>query len=386
MKHIRNAAFLLTALLASAATSCIEPPLNLPSEEILVDMPAVEVDMNVVWGTETDWRAEWYYGWDEADRELSGDTCYTVPTNYEVRRYYLGSQADGAHTREGLDGFTVFSNSFRRRFQFGYYDLLFWSNIDSAEGTQVLLVDESSLDAVTATTTVTRGIANSRESSTVVALYNQPEIFYSAYERNVFISQNSADYDYYDEAEKVWVKKLQTTLKPLVYIYLVQVVMHNNDGRITSVTGDAAIAAMASGVNVNTRYTNNKPCMVYFPMRMKKGINVNGESVDVAGGKLTTFGLCDMEGYEPQSRAQYQGTRTDVDNRLYFTLHFSNGTEKTYDYLVTDQCRAHCHGGVITIHIDCSQITPPTPEDQGDGNVFVPTVEDYDHVDYDILM
>ncbi len=385
MKRIRTVALSLAALLG-AATSCIEPPLNLPNEELLTEMPVVQVDMNVVWGMETDWKAEWYYGWDEADRQLSGDTCYTMPTNYEIRRYYLGEQENGAHTRDGMDGFTVFGNSFRRNYQFGYYDMLLWSNIDSSDGTQVLLINESQLDSITATTTATRGMIRSRENSSVVALYNQPEIFYSAYERNIYISRNSADYDYFDETEKVWVKKLQTTLKPLVYIYLVQVILHNNDGRVTGITGDASISAMASGATVNSRHTNNSPCMVYFPMRMKKELDVNGETVDIAGGKLTTFGLCDMAGYEPQSRTQYEGSRTDVDNNLYFTLRFSNGTEKTYNYLVTDQCRAHCHGGVITIHIDCSQLTPPIPEWQGDGNIFVPTVEDYEHVDYDILM
>ena len=367
-------------------TSCIEPPLNLPADELVMEMPVVQTDMEVVWNVDYDWKATWHYGWDETDRQLSGDTCYTEPSNYEVRRYYLGSNPQGQHTRDGMDGFTVFSNTFRRTFQFGYYDLLLWSNIDSDDGTQVLLVDETNIDSVKATTTVSRGIVRSTEESSVVGLYNQPEIFYSAYNRNIYISQDPSDYDYYDEKENVWVKKLNATLRPLVYIYLVQIVLHNNDGRVKGVTGDAALSAMASGTSVNTGHTYNQPCMVYYPMRMKSGVSVNGEQVDIIGGKLTTFGLCDMDGYTPGASAQYSGSRTDLDNRIYFTLRFSNGTEKTYDTVVTDQCRKQCRGGVITIDIDCSQLTPPNPEDPGSGNIFVPSVEDYEHVDYDIIM
>ena len=378
---------LLMALLLGLNASCIEPPLNLPGEELMVQMPDVQVDLNVIWGTDTTWKSRWYYGWDDTDRKLSGDTTYMMPSSYEVRRYWLGDQPSSLHSKDGTDGFTVFENSFRRTYQFGYYDLLVWSNIDSSDGTQVLLFDESDLDSVGATTTATRGILRSKAESSVVGLYNRPEIFYSAYERNLYISRNTADYDYFDEQKNVWVKTLHTTLRPLVYIYLVQVILHNNDaGLITGVTGDAALSAMASTTSVNTGHTGNKPCMVYFPMRMKNGITARGEKVDIVGGKLTTFGLCDMEGWQPGASSQYAGSRTDLDNRLYLTLCFSNGTEQTYDYVVTDQCRTQCHGGIITIDIDCSKITPPTPDGHGTGNIFVPTVEDYEHVDYDILM
>lgn len=384
-KHIVCMMLLLVSLLG-LNTSCIEPPLHLPGEDVMAKLPEVEVDLDVIWGTDTTWKQRWYYGWDDNDRKISGDLSYVMPSNYEVRRYWLGEQPKTSHTKDGMDGFTVFENSFRRTFQYGYYDLLVWSNIDSEDGTQVLLVDENDIDSVKASTTVSRGMIRSKSDESVVGLYNRPEIFYSAYEQNLYISRNTADYDYYDEQQNVWVKQLKTTLRPLVYIYLVQVILRNNDGRVKGITGDAALSAMASTTNVNTGHTGNKPCMVYFPMRMKNGIDVNGSTVDIVGGKLTTFGLCDMAGWQTKASPLYAGSRTDVDNRLYLTLQFSNGTEKTYDYIVTDQCRQQCHGGVITIDIDCSQLTPPTPEDQGDGNIFVPTVEDYKHVDYDILM
>ena len=384
IKKLAQAFSLISALGSGSLTSCIEPPLHLPAEEVIVEVPTVITDMDVVWSVDVNWQADWHFGWDLTDISISGDIDYPTPSNYEVRRYYIGTEPGGEHKSDGYDAFTIFGTSFRRSYNFGYYDMLMWSNIDSPEGTQVVIIDDSKLDEVTASTTVTRGFTKTDSKDAVTGVYNQPEIFYSAYERDIYISRNIEDYDYFDEVENVWVKHIDAELMPLVYIYLVQVVLHNNDGRIVGATGDAALTAMASGTNVNTGHTNNSPCMVYFPMRMKQGIDFEGENVDIVGGKLTTFGLCDMEGYRSYTKAEYAGSRTDIDNHLLLTLKFSNGTEKTFNYTVTDQCRMQCHGGLITIHIDCRNIDIPEKGDEGEGNMFVPTVEDYEHIDYEI--
>ena len=379
---VRHGILLLSLLLVG----CIEPPLHLPAEEVLVDMPIVVTDMEVVWNINVDWQTRWYYGWDETDEEVFGQISYPEPTNYEVRRYFIGDAPGQPHTTSAMDGFTIFGRHFRRTYMFGYYDMLFWSNIDSPTQTQVLTINESDINEVTATTTVTRGLLNDASATSVTGLYNQPEIFYSAYERDIQISRNKEDYDYFDEEEGVWVKQINTTLNPLVYIYMVQIILHNNDGRITGITGDAAVSAFANGTSVNTGHTNNSPCMVYFPTRMKRNLTVEGERVDIIGGKLTTFGLCDMEGWRVNSRAEYMGSRLDLDNRLYFTLLFNNGKERTVNYLITDQCRAQSHGGVITLHLNCRDIEIPSDGVGQKGDFFVPTIDDYDNVDYDIPM
>ena len=373
-------------LLSLLLVGCIEPPLHLPADDVLVDMPIVVTDLEIVWNVDVDWQTDWHYGWDEMDEELFGPIAYPDPTNYEVRRYFLGEAPGMPHTRSGMDGFTIFGKHCRRTYMFGYYDLLFWSNIDSPTMSQVLQIDESDINEVTATTTVTRGLLRDSDPLAVTGLFNQPEIFYSAYERDIYLSRNKEDYDYFDEEENVWVKQINTELTPLVYIYLVQVILHNNDGRITGITGDAAISAFASGTSVNTGHTNNHPCMVYFPTRLKKNCTIEGEQVDIIGGKLTTFGLCDMEGWRPNSRAEYIGSRTDLDNYAYFTLKFNNGKEKTIRALITDQCRAQSHGGILTIHINCLDISVPGDDSETKGDLFVPTIDDYENVDYDMPM
>lgn len=386
---MRRAAGWGASVAAAAAmlmpTSCIEPPLHLPAEDIMIEMPLVVTEMSIVWDTDFSWRKDWYYGWDETDERISGSLEYLEPTNYEVRRYYLGNTPGAPHTREGMDGFTIFGTTFTRKFNFGYYDLLVWSNIDSPTGTQVLLVNESDIQNVIATTTATRGLMSDAGDDVVRGLYNQPEIFYSAYKQDEEIPRDLSKYTI-DEETGVYKLTIRASLTPLVYIYLVQVILHGNDGRIVGVTGDAAVSAFASATNVNTGHTNNRPCMVYFPMRLKKGLDYKGETVDIVGGKLTTFGLCDMDGWTPGSRAEYTGTRTDLDNRLYLTLQFSNGQEMTLNYLITEQCRKRAHGGLITVHVNVGDIEPPSPDNPNKGDLFVPSIGDYENVDYDIPM
>ena len=376
------------AAMLLALGSCIKPPLNLAAESVVIDLPIVDTELEVVWNIDTDWEREWIYGWDETDEALWGPIGYTMPSNYEVRRYYIGAEPGGKHTEQNTDAFTIFGTSFRRNYQFGYYDMLIWSNIDSPDGTQVLVVNDSRVDEVTATTTATRGLSRDPENrEQVTGLFNQPEIFYSTYPCDIFISHNFEDYDYFDEVDQCWVKHLKSELQPLVYIYLVQIVLHNNDGRITGTSGDAAVSAFAASTSVNSGHTGNDPCMVYYGSRLKHNLSTpDGETVDVIGGKLTTFGLCDMDPYWVDGRAQYNGSRADLPNYLYFTLQFSNGTSKTLTATITEQCQSQCHGGVITVNLDCRDIEVPDPGDSGSGNMFVPTIEDYEDVIYDIPM
>lgn len=366
-------------------TSCIEPPLKLPGEEVMVEMPIVVTDIEVVWNVDVDWRHDWYYGWDDFDTELWGPIEYPTPRSYEVRRYLLGQEPGLPHTSVDPP-FTIYGTRFKRAYEFGYYDLLLWSNIETADHTQVVYIDESDLNEVRGTTTVTRAMKISRDDANLHALYNQPEIYYSAFPRDIYISRFFEDYDYFDEQENVWVKHVNCTLEPLVYIYLVQVIIHNNaDGRIKSSNGDCAITAMAASTSVNTGHTYNDPCMVYFNTRMKRRIDVRGENTDIIGGKLTTYGLCDMEGYGKDNRAQYNGSRTDLPNYLVLEFNMKNGSTQSVRFDVTEQMRQQCHGGVITVEIDAKDI--PDPEDEsGGGSLFQPVVEDYDELFYDIIM
>lgn len=381
--------------------SCIKPPLQLPAQELVAEAPAVETELEVVWNVDVDVHTDWHYGWDVDDEKFwDGGIGYKEPTNYEVRRYFQGANPGGKHTN--IDPFTIFSKKFRRTYEFGYYDMLIWSNIDAES--QVLLIDESDPDEAHATTTISHGmtrvvtrsqnasfnvvtgVAND-DGSIVTGLFNQPEIFFAAYPRSIYISPRVEDYDYYDEKEKCWVKKLNCVLAPRVFIYLVQVIIRNNQsGRIKDASGDNSLSNLAAGTSVNTGRTWNMPGVVYFKSRMKHGIGYKGETVDIVGAKLTTFGLCDLPPYEQWKGPEYAGSRTDLRNDLYVGLTFNNGATQILQIDVTDQVRKQSHGGIITVVIDANDIPDPPSPDPGSGTLFVPTVEDYDEITYDIVM
>ena len=375
----------------SSLFSCIEPPLHLPGQDMLVEMPAVDVEMEVVWNIDADWSTNWYYGWDATDDAIWGSIGYTEPSSYQVRRYYTGDNPDGPH--DDIDAFSIRGTHFRRFFSFGYYDILFWSDIDSKDGTQVLVINETP-ESVDATTTGTRGMARAAvlmgngqeeaDSTQIVGLRNQPEIFFAAYPEDIYISRDLSEY-VYDPVENIYIKKIETQLRPLVYIYLVQVVLLNNDGRVKGINGNASLSSFASGTNVNTGHTNNQPSLIYFNTRLKKGMTCDRGPCDIIGGKFTTFGLCDMEPYT-RSDNIYRGSRAELKNHLFFDLVFSNDSEKTYSVDVTEQCQSQAHGGVITVYIDCKDLIPPEGPEKGTGSLFVPTIEDYDEVYWEVEM
>lgn len=385
MKRLHLIIYIIAVM--QGLVGCIEPPLHLPGQEIGVEVQVSQTEMNIVWDNEVQLNHEWYYGWDIKDDSIWGGLDYPIPTSYEVYRYYKGDDIHNKHT--SVDMFTINTNRFRRYFQFGYYDMLLYSNIDSKDGTQVLLIKEDG-DSVIATTSGTRGIARSileasrsNGDETPLGILNQPEIFYGAYSENVYISPDLSDYEY-DPVENIYIKHLEAELHPLVYIYLVQfVLLNNDDGRIKGINGNTAISSMASSTNVNTGHTGNTPSLVYFNTRMKQNIEVEGKLCDVFGGKLTTFGLCDNEPYY-RSGAEYKGGRANLKNMVYYDLVWNNNQVKTYEADVTSQMQANSHGGVITVWIDCSKLEKPQNEEEGGGSLFIPTVEDYDQVEWHI--
>ncbi len=369
--------------------SCIQPPLHLPGQQLLTEFPIVETELNVVWSIEADWTTDWYYGWDQTDKDLWGDIGYSTPSSYQVRRYFTGEDPAAPHS--DVDAFSIRSTKFRRFFSFGYYDILIWSDIDSPDGAQVVVINETP-NSVTATTTGTRGLTRAfsrlagdwvkADEPGVIGLLNQPEIFYASYPEDIYISRDMKDYTY-DPVEKIYVKQIESELHPMVYIYLVQIILLNNDGRVKGIDGNAALSSMASSTDLYTGHTDNHPSVIYFNTRLKYNMEADGQPCSIIGGKLTTFGLCDMEPYT-RAGATYTGSRSELPNLLFFDLVFKNEAVETYSVDVTDQCQSQAHGGVITVYIDCSKLEPPDNPEHGAGSLFVPTVEDYEDVYWEV--
>lgn len=342
--------------------SCIEPPLHLPEES-----PEVELELQVQIDVNVDYDAEWFYGWDDKDKELFGELNYVEPTTFQLRRYFTGDEAYASHQNVLYD--VVKGNTYRAQYAWGFWDLLVWNELTTIDGIQSLRFDEeTSLDYVTASTGQTMNSTRYQAPKYTRSFY-QPEQLYSAYMQGLEINKNLDGFTY-DAERKVYVKKINLKLLPLTYIYLTQVIIHHNNGKITGVDGNGNLSGMARTVNMNTGVAGSDAVTVHYYVRFKTGCDMKGESVDIAGGRLVTFGMCNME-------ASRTDAPSDDEVRHYMDVdfQFNNGTDSTFVFDVTDQVRKKYHGGVLTIELDADTLKMPT---RAGGSGFDAVVKDFE--------
>ena len=177
-------------------------------------------------------------------------------------------------------------------------------------------------------------------------------------------------------------------LVPITYIYLTQVILRHNNGRITSVDGNANLSGMARSTVLNTGRSGEDPITVYYNVRMKNNMPIThpirgvpkGEITDIVGGRLMSFGLC--------STAANSISRADEVSDPYHhymdvTMQFNNGMDSTFVFDVTDQVRKRYKGGVITVVLDVD--TVPIPARKG-GSGFDAVVKDFEEEQYEFEM
>lgn len=376
-----------------------EPDLHLHNGggDIDINLPAVDLELNILWDylfdyeTEYDWRAEWYYGWDDNDAELFGPIGYVEPAAFDVRRYFTGGTQFGKHNapyRHYVDGTTLTA-----RYDFGFWDILAWNDIQTSDGVQSVRIDEqTSYDVVTAYTGQTIFPSRYNAPRYTRAFY-QPENLFAGYESGIEINKN-LDGFVFDEERNSWVRLLQMKLQPVTYIYLVQIILHNNKAegfrKVTATDGNADLSNMARSVSLNTGITGNDPITVNYSMRMKKDMKgKGGEDVDIIGGKVMTFGIPNLNPYKLSTRAYAESLsqvkQADKDNHHYVDvkMQFYNGTDSTLVFDVTDQVQRLYRGGVITIDLDMSKV--PVPNRSG-GSGFDAVVEDFEKRQWEFEM
>ena len=360
-----------------------QPPLHLHrGTHVEVALPTVELDLTVYWTYEVgyDWEAEWTYGWDVTDLELFGDIGYHEPSLFDLRRYYLGDQAGGRHTT--VEEYEINGKVFRAEYAVGYYDFLVWNKVLTPDGVQSLIIDEeTTLDSVMAFTNM--GMSRVRyQEPTYTRAFNQPEELFAGYGKNFYISNNLEDYDHYDPETNVYYKKIDMTLHPVTYIYLTQVRLHNNRGRINGIDGESNLSGMARSVTLNSGVAGKEAITVHYNTRFKRDcvIAQTGEKVDVAGGRCLTFGI-------PNQNSSRTTRAEDVNDRVrhYMDVNFifSNGMDSTIVFDVTDQVRKRYKGGVITVDINVDTLRIPT---RPGGSGFDAVVKDFDEEEYEFEM
>lgn len=360
-------AFLLLAVSCHRA-----PELHLYDEDESL-LPVVDLSLEVYWNYEMsydvhyDWKAEWYYGWDEIDQEIFGELGYTEPTAFNLRRYYTGDIPYAPHTTVQSD--VIYGTSFQGRYNWGFWDMLLWNEVETTDGVQNLNFDEAtSLDYVTAYTNQTMQQSRYQAPRYTRSFY-PPEPLFAAYTQGIEISSSLEGFEY-DPVRNVYVRRLNMVMEPVTYIYLTQIILHHNAGRITSVDGSSNLSGMARSVVLNTGQASSDAVTVSYNTRMKKDCIKDQEHVDIIGGRLMTFGICNLKA----NRVTRSGEVEDgVRHYMDCTMQFYNGMDSTLVFDVTDQVRKLYKGGVITVELNMD--TVPIPLRPG-GSGFDAVVKD----------
>lgn len=351
MKRSVLISFLLTLALLGG---CIKPELHLRKTAETQIVLATQINVNVMW--QVNWSVVWTYPWNAA---VNGPLGYTVPASMRLHVYPYA--ADG--TLQSHQTFNFFGTSTELPILVGTYDLLFHNN-DS----EVLLFqypDGELGDIHCSTRTISNGL---RESFPVKTIQQKsttkgevqapdsepvvlmPDDLFVLYDRNRQITDNLDDYEYVDGK---YVLKIQGELDPATYIYLFQVRLINNNGRIVGSTGGGALTGMAAGVSLRSKVADLSTVTV--PMDV-----LFDSARDLLGSRVACFG---QPGYSPVLK-EGETKAPEGTHCLVLNVSYSNGTWKNICIDVTEEVRALPTGGVIELELDVDDFPP----DEGGGS------------------
>ena len=358
-------------------TGCYrEPELHLPGDLRDIEIPLVDLRLEAYWDYELsyDWRAEWIYGW--ALEDQIGILGYTDPKGFNVRRYYTYQVPYGPHT--SVISNTIKGSTLHCEFNFGFWDILVWNEIEPVNDDVQNLNFNESLDLITAYTNPDPFRGARFQAPRYTRAFYQPEQLFSAYERGLEINESLDGFEY-DPERNIYVKKLNMVLEPITYIYLTQVVLHNNNNKVTGVDGSADLSGVARSTNVNTGVADDDPVTVTYKTYFNSSVTVpnTNEVVAVAGGRLMTFGIPNQNGNRIKKVSE---VNDKYKHYLDIDMVFNNGMDSTFVFDVTDQVRNRWKGGVITIELDMD--TVPVPRRSG-GSAFNAIVKDYEYVEFE---
>ena len=383
LTKVTRTAIVLVGL--SLMVCCIrEPELHLfDVEDIDITLPVVNIELDAYWdyenayGLQYNWREEWSYGWDEEDERLFGPIGYSEPSTYLLRRYFTGTAPRVPH--HSVLANTIRGNSFRSSYNIGFWDILVWNDIITPDNVQSLNFDEqSSLDYVTAFTNQTMIPTRYNEPKYTHSFY-QPEELFSAYDQGLEISADLEGF-VYDPVNNIYVKKLDMVLEPITYIYLTQVILHNNHNKVTGTDGQGNLSGFGRTTVINSGVTGSDYVTVYYNNRFKRDCRRDSGLVDIIGGRLLTFGIVGQNANRIKRREDVTDT---IPHYLDVTMLFNNGADSTFVFDVTDQVRRRWKGGVITVELDMDTVRVPT---RRGGSAFDAVVKDFEEVTHEFDM
>ena len=113
---------------------------------------------------------------------------------------------------------------------------------------------------------------------------------------------------------------------------------------------------------------------------MEEDCDMKGESVDIAGGRVMTFGLCGNRCGRLNNKHE---VRDPENHYMDLKLLFNNGIDSTFVFDVTQQVRERYKGGVLTVELDMDTIAVPS---RSGGSGFDAVVKDFEEETHEIEM
>ena len=355
-------------LLLLACGCRIDPPLFL-RQAIDLDIE-LQVDLDVDRKWQADWKARWIFPW---NARALGELGYEAPASVRMHSYAQDAGSDVDPSKmfnfQGMSG--------RIRLIAGTYDFLFYNNDSEA-----LLFDTKILpdDVYAYTRVVSPGLQLS--SPVLTALQKragtkadvemkaaddpvvlQPDALFSLSAPEQTVSDDPADCELVDGHPVV---RFRGTLTPATYIWLIQIRLLNNAGRVIGSTGGCALTGMAEGVDLKTNVSGATNVTVPTDVHVESAADP-----DLLGARLVSFGIPGCDPYDPASIAAAPAG----EHFLVLNVAYNNGTSKNIHVDLTDQVRALPTGGVITLELDVDDFPP---ESGGQGSGFSAIMKDWD--------
>lgn len=356
------------------ATSCgIEPPLHLRKAveaSVSLDMD-MEFQAELMW--QVDWETRWEYEW---NTEVNGDLGYSEPEGIRMHTYTLGAEGK----RVSSQTYNFMGLKAQAPVTVGVHDFLFHSNSSSV----VLYRQDGELAHVEAyTRVISSGLRQSLPVQTMAQKLSatkadeeepesqpvtfQPDELFALYDPAHVISDRLEDYEMVDGR---YVIRIQGNLHPATFIYLVQVHLKNNNGRVIGSMGGAALTGVAEGTDLETGLTNQMAVSIPFDLLINREADP-----DLLGGRVLTFGIPGCNPLDEASVAAAPKGR----HFLVVNITYSNGKYKNVRAEITDQLRALPAGGVIDLELDVDDFPPEEkdPDQPAEGGSFNPIIGDW---------
>lgn len=353
----------LALLLLGGCT--IEPILHLRKAIKAKVALSAKVNVDIMW--QINWTAEWQFNWSVS---ALGPLGYTMPASMRMHVFTHGSEGvPVSHFTYNFMGESAETEVF-----IGTHDILFHNNDSEA----LLFSQENELADVHS---YTRKLAGGLKASTQVLTVEQkaagmtkapgeldepvnltPDGLFSLFDKGQVISDDLSTYVY--ENGK-YVLKIEGELRPASFIYLFQITLKNNSGRVVGSAGGAALTGMSQGVNLMDNMTWPETASYLMDVYMDK-------PQDMLGAKVFSFGIPGCNPYDAASVA------AAVSGKHYLVLNVSyiNGSTRNISMDVTDQVRALPTGGVIPLEIDVDDFPPD--DSAGGGGGFVALIGEWD--------